>query len=132
MLLLFMNLKTIFKRFVILDLILLLLLIVSVFLESEEISYINQSFSQPTDMMLFLSVFVAVVWLVSLYYLYNFKKNGRELYFFAIVFSLFLSLLMGDIASSATSYVLDGLGWANSGAILTLLYFSPIKKEFGK
>jgi hypothetical protein len=29
-------------------------------------------------------------------------------------------------------YVIDGLGWANSGAILILLYFSPIKKEFEK
>ena len=132
MLLLFMNLKNIFKRFVILDLILLVLLIASMFLESEEINNINQSFSQPTDMMLILSLILTVVWLVSLYYLYNFKKNGRELYFFAIVFSLFLSLLLGDGASSALSYVLDGLGWANSGAILTLLYFSPIKKEFGK
>ena len=132
MLLLFMNLKTIFKRFVILDLILFVLLIASMFLESEEINNINQSFSQPTDMMLILSLILIVVWLVSLYYLYNFKKNGRELYFFVTVFTLFLSLLSGELASSATSYVFDGLGWAITGAILTLLYFSPIKKEFGK
>ena len=132
MLLLFMNLKNIFKRFVILDLILLVLLIASMFLESEEINNINQSFSQPTDMMLILSLILIVVWLVSLYYLYNFKKNGRELYFFVTVFTLFLSLLSGELASSATSYVFDGLGWAITGAILTLLYFSPIKKEFGK
>ena len=29
-------------------------------------------------------------------------------------------------------YLLDGLGWANSGAILVFLYFTPIKKEFEK
>jgi hypothetical protein len=37
---------------------------------------------------------------------------------------------MGDSAQGPISYVVDGLGWANAGAILTLLYFSPIKKEF--
>ena len=39
---------------------------------------------------------------------------------------------MGASAQSSISYIIDGLGWANSGAILALLYFSPIKKEFDK
>ena len=39
---------------------------------------------------------------------------------------------MGASAQSSISYIIDGLGWANSGAILSLLYFSPIKKEFDK
>ena len=48
------------------------------------------------------------------------------------IFGVILSLLMGASAQSSISYIIDGLGWANSGAILTLLYFSPIKKEFDK
>ena len=48
------------------------------------------------------------------------------------IFGIILSLLMGASAQSSISYVVDGLSWANSGAILALLYFSPIKKEFDK
>ena len=39
---------------------------------------------------------------------------------------------MGASAQGPITYVLDGLSWATSGAILVLLYFSPIKKEFDK
>ena len=83
-------------------------------------------------MFAFVSLVYIVVWLVSLYLLYKFKKNGKQLYFFTFIFGIILSLLMGASAQSAISYVIDGLGWANSGAILALLYFSPIKKEFNK
>jgi len=45
---------------------------------------------------------------------------------------LVLSLLSPPNAMDSWLYVLDGLGMANSGAILVLLYFTPIKKEFEK
>ena len=72
----------------------------------------------------------SVHFLFCLFCLYKFKKVGKQLYAFLFALGVILSLLMGDSAQGPISYVIDGLGWANTGAILTLLYFSPIKKEF--
>ena len=127
-----MNLKNIFKKLVLLDLLLIILLISTLFFENETIASFNEHVDQTTDMFGLVALIWLVIWLVSLYFLYKFKKNGKQLYFFTFVFAIILSLLMGASAQSSISYVLDGLGWANSGAILALLYFSPIKKEFDR
>tara|TARA_B100001063_G_C16684438_1_gene513586 strand:- start:96 stop:479 length:384 start_codon:yes stop_codon:yes gene_type:complete len=127
-----MELKNIFKKFVLLDLLLFILVIITLFFEDETISSFNEYANQTTDMFAFVSLVYLAVWLVSLYFLYKFKKNGKQLYFFTFIFGIILSLLMGASAQSAISYIIDGLSWANSGAILALLYFSPIKKEFNK
>ena len=127
-----MNLKDVFKRFVIIDLGLVVLGILTIFFENETISSFNEYSNQTTAMMGFITLIYLIVWLVSLYLLYKFKKNGKQLYLFIFIFGIILSLLMGDYAQSSISYVVDGLSWANSGAILVLLYFSPIKKEFDK
>ena len=128
-----MNLKNIFKKLVLLDLLLIILVVIStVFFENETIASFNEHVDQTTDMLLLVTFIYLVIWLVSLYFLYKFKKNGKQLYFFTFIFGIILSLLMGAYAQSSISYVVDGLSWANSGAILALLYFSPIKKEFDK
>ena len=127
-----MNLKNIFKKLVLLDLLLIILLISTLFFENETIASFNEHVDQTTDMFGLVALIWLVIWLVSLYFLYKFKKNGKQLYFFTFVLGIILSLLMGASAQSSISYVLDALSWANSGAILTLLYFSPIKKEFDK
>ena len=127
-----MNLKNIFKKFVLLDLLLIILVISTVFFENETIASFNEHVNQTTDMFALVGLIYLVIWLVSLYFLYKFKKNGKQLYFFTFIFGAILSLLMGASAQSSISYVVDGLSWANSGAILALLYFSPIKKEFEK
>jgi len=127
-----MNLKNIFKKFVLLDLLLLILVISTIFFENETITSFNEHVNQTTDMLIFVSLIYLIIWLVSLYFLYKFKKNGKQLYFFTFIFGIILSLLMGASAQSSISYIVDGLGWANSGVILALLYFSPIKKEFDK
>ena len=127
-----MNLKNIFKKFVLLDLLLIILVILTIFFENEMITSFNEHVNQTIDMFGFVALIYFVVWLVSLYFLYKFKKNGKQLYLFTFIFGVILSLLMGASAQSSISYIIDGLGWANSGAILSLLYFSPIKKEFDK
>tara|TARA_Y100000591_G_scaffold182599_1_gene157714 strand:+ start:366 stop:749 length:384 start_codon:yes stop_codon:yes gene_type:complete len=127
-----MDLKNIFKRLVLLDFILIIPLILTIFFEDEIISSFNEYADQTTDMFGYVTLIYLVIWLVSLYLLYKFKKNGKQLYLFIFIFGIILSLLTGASAQSAISYVVDGLSWANSGAILALLYFSPIKKEFSK
>jgi len=125
-----MNLKDIFKRFILLDFLLLLLSISSLFFENETIISFNESVSPMSDMFGLIVLIYLFTLLICLFFLYKFKKIGKQLYLFLFILGVILSLLMGDSAQGPISYVVDGLSWTNSGVILTLLYFSPIKKEF--
>ena len=125
-----MNLKNTFKKFVLFDLLLLILGISSLFFENDTIISFNESVNPMSDMYGLVVLLYLVAFLVCLFFLYKFKKVGKQLYLFLFIFGVLLSLLMGDSAQGSISYVIDGLAWANAGIILSLLYFSPIKKEF--
>jgi hypothetical protein len=125
-----MNLKNTFKKFVLFDLLLLILGVSSLFFENDTIISFNESVNPMSDMYGLVVLLYLVAFLVCLFFLYKFKKVGKQLYLFLFIFSVLLSLLMGDSAQGPISYVIDGLSWANAGVILSLLYFSPIKKEF--
>jgi hypothetical protein len=127
-----MNLKNIFKKFVLLDLLLIVLGVSTLFFENETILSFNENVNPTSDMLGLITLIYLVAWLICLYFLYKFKQIGKQFYFFIFIFGIILSLLMGASAQGPITYVLDGLSWANSGAILVLLYFSPIKKEFDK
>ena len=127
-----MNLKNIFKKFVLLDLLLIVLGVSTLFFENETILSFNENVDPMSDMLGLITLIYLVAWLICLYFLYKFKQIGKQFYFFIFIFGIILSLLMGATAQGPITYVLDGLSWANSGAILVLLYFSPIKKEFDK
>ena len=128
-----MNLKTIFKRLILLDLLLIILIIVSVFFESEEVADFNKYFeSEFSNSLLIIFGILMLVYLINLFLLYKFKSIGKQMYLILFVLLIVLTLLSPQSAMDPWLYVIDGLGWANSGAILILLYFSPIKKEFEK
>ena len=125
-----MDLKSTFKKFVLLDLLLLILGVLSLFYENESIISFNESVDPMSEMYGLVVLIYLVAYLICLFFLYKFKKIGKQMYLFLFILGVLLSLLMGDSAQSSIAYVVDGLGWANAGAILALLYFSPIKKEF--
>ena len=130
-----MNLKTIFKRLILLDLSILILLFISFFYESEIVVAFNESVNpsnDTTDTLGVIAIIFLLFYLVNLYLLYKFKNIGKQMYLFLFILGLVLVLLMGINASDPIFYLLDGLGWACSGAILVFLYFTPIKKEFEK
>ena len=130
-----MNLKIIFKRLILLDLLLFILMIVAVFYESEVVVAFNESVNPSSDisnMLDWIALIILVLFLVNLYLLYKFKSIGKQMYLFLFIISSILSLLMGINAADPIIYLLDGFGWACSGAILVFLYFTPIKKEFEK
>ena len=130
-----MNLKTIFKRLILLDLSIFILAIIAIFYESEIVVGFNESVNPPNDMDAILGVialFCLLLYLVNLYLLYKFKSIGKQMYLFLFIFMSVFSLLMGINAYDPIFYLIDGLGWAMSGAILVFLYFTPIKKEFDK
>ncbi len=130
-----MNLKIIFKRLILLDLSLLILMIIAVFYESEVVVAFNESVNPSSDisnMLDWIALIILVLFLVNLYLLYKFKSIGKQMYLFLFIIGSILSLLMGINAAGPIFYLLDGFGWACSGAILVFLYFTPIKKEFEK
>ena len=130
-----MNLKIIFKRLILLDLSLLILMIIAVFYESEVVVAFNESVNPSSDisnMLDWIALIILVLFLVNLYLLYKFKSIGKQMYLFLFIIGSILSLLMGINAADPIFYLLDGFGWTCSGAILVFLYFTPIKKEFEK
>ena len=128
-----MNLKTIFKRLILLDLSLIILTIVAVFFESKEVADFNMYFENDYSNALLIIVGIGLlIYLINLFLLYKFKSIGKQIYLILFIVFMVLILLSPPSAMDPLLYTLDGLGMANSGAILVFLYFTPIKKEFDK
>ena len=126
-----MNLKTIFKRLILLDLLLFILISVAVFYPSAEVEDFNKYFeSEFSNSFLIIIGVLQLIYLINLFLLYKFKSIGKQMYLILTILLIVLTLLSPQSAMDPWLYVIDGLGWATSGAILVLLYFSPIKKEF--
>lgn len=128
-----MKLTLIFKRLVLSNLFVSLILLAITLLETESSQVIdfNNSVAVNDSLML-----LALVWIfaffVSLYFIYKFKKVGRQLFFYVFVIGIIMIVFGGPIAFDAASYALDSLATAISGAIIVLSYFSPLNKEFKK
>ena len=128
-----MKLTLIFKRLVLSNLFVFLILLAITLLETESSQVIdfNNSVAVNDSLML-----LALVWIfaffVSLYFIYKFKKIGRQLFFYVFVIGIIMIVFGGPIAFDAASYALDSLATAISGAIIVLSYLSPLNKEFKK
>jgi len=70
-----MNLKNTFKKFVLLDLFLLILGISSIFFENETIISFNESVNPMSDMFGLIILFYFIAFLFCLFCLYKFKKS---------------------------------------------------------
>ena len=127
-----MNLKTIFKRLILLNLLLIILVIVSLFFESEEVARFNENLDQISYMMFIIVVIWMLVSLINLFLLYKFKSIAKPTYLFLYIIGAILTLLTGPGATDAWTDVIGGIEMSVAGAILVFLYFTPIKKEFDK
>ena len=126
-----MNLKIIFKRLVLLNLLITLFFVVSIFLipESSMVESFNQSV-EAHDIYYFLAIIWILAFFFNTYLLYNFKKFGKQMYLYIFLASLVLALIGGPLALDPLFYVLDGLAMSISGALLAMLYLTPISKNF--
>lgn len=126
-----MKLTIIFKRLVLASLLIYLFFVLSPFIISEslKVSYFNNSVN-PGDTFFLLVIIWILASFVSLYLLYNFKKPGKQMFLYVFIASIFLSLFGGPVASDPIFYIIDGLGMAVSGALLVILYYTPISKKF--
>ena len=128
-----MDLKTIFKRVILLDLLIIVLSIASFFIESAEVADFNRYFENDYSSALLIIYGIGIlIYLINLFLLYKFKSIGKQIYLILFIVFMILILLSPPSAMDPLLYVLDGLGMANSGAILVFLYFTPVKKAFDK
>ena len=130
-----MDIEKVFKNIVLLDLAAIVLLMGSMIMEPEEITNISEGlgtgiWDENTITLIFM-VFL-VVYLINLILLYKFVSFGKVLYLILSILGIVLPLTTGPIISSSLTYTLEWIGGATSGAILVLLYFSPIKDKFIK
>ena len=126
-----MNLKIIFKRLVLLNLLITIFFVVSIFFipESGMVESFNQSV-EAHDVYFFLAIIWILAFFFNTYLLYNFKKFGKQMYLYIFLASLVLVLIGGPVALDPLFYLLDGLAMSISGALLAMLYLTPISKNF--
>ena len=126
-----MNLIKVFKRLILANLFIILFFIVSPFIISEslKVSYFNNSIELGDSYLLFVTLWL-IASIINMYLLYTFKKPGKQMYLYIFIASIILALFGGPIASDPIFYIIDGLGMAVNGALLVVLYYTPISKKF--
>ncbi|MDC0578864.1 hypothetical protein OAO38_04300 [Candidatus Pelagibacter ubique] len=129
-----MNLDLIFKRLILIDVAIISFFIaLAVFIpESDVVSDFNLNIPEQHNFYYILIFVWLIIFYISIYLLYNFKPLGKQLYLANFIFVILLDLFGGPVALDEWVYVIDSLTSALSGAILVLLYFSPLKKKFSK
>ena len=129
-------LEKIFKNLLIVQLLLLILIGVKVMFEftllNEELYLINYNLPLPISDIYVGALFVIILiaFFAALYLLFNFKKIGRNIFLFLIIFGALVNLFMGPSIADPIDYLLEYLLAVNDGAILVFIYFSPLKDKF--
>jgi|TARA_B100001971_G_scaffold42998_1_gene37960 hypothetical protein len=131
------NLEKIFKNLVLLDFFVFVIMLVSIFFEPDDIAAISDQLSfgffeaegrEALAIIATLTLFIS--YFISLLFLYLFINVGKYLYSFYFVFNLLFILISGPVILTSYDSALDSLNLATEGAILILLYCSPIKDKF--
>ena len=127
--------KKIFKKFILIDLALYALCFIAIFIESEEVAYMNEQLGlgfSDTYMIVagIIAVIILLAHLVNLFLLYKFKNIGKAMYLVLFVITSLTYIAQGSFVYGPYDSLFGSLSWAVSGAILVFLYFTPIKYEF--
>ena len=129
-------LENIFKNLLIAQFLLLILIGVKVVfgfsLLSEELYLISYNLPSPIPDIYAgaLFIIILIVYFASLYLLFNFKKIGRNIFLFLIIFGTLAGLFMGATIADPIDYILEYLLAVADGAILVFIFFSPLKDKF--
>ncbi len=124
-----------FKNLILADFIVIILMVIASMYQPEEISNIYKNLndgllSNFENFSRIVSISLFFLYLFTLNLLYRFISYGKNLYLFLVLAGLMLNYFSGSVVYSAFSGILDQIGGLISGAILILLFFSPIKNNF--
>tara|TARA_B100001057_G_scaffold213003_1_gene213348 strand:+ start:729 stop:1112 length:384 start_codon:yes stop_codon:yes gene_type:complete len=120
-----------FKKIIILDLILTIVMIITGFFSPEE--YTNFMLDTLVIInettMLLIAAILTFLYFISLYLCYKFNSLGKNIYILTFVSTLFFVLFM-DYASTGLEISLTSLGGAVSGVIIYMMIYTEIKDKF--
>ncbi len=130
-----MEIQKIFKNLILIDFAILILIVITSMYQVNETSQINQYLkkgilSNFEGFSRILSLILFFLYLLTLNLLYRFISYAKTLYLFLIVSGLILNFLNGSVVYTSFGSTLDQIGGIVSGAILILLYYSPIRDNF--
>ena len=130
-----MEIEKIYKNLILADFIVIILMVIASMYQPDEISNIYKNLndgllSNFENFSRIVSISLFFLYLFTLNLLYRFISYGKNLYLFLVVAGLMLNYFSGSVVYSAFSGILDQIGGLISGAILILLFFSPIKNNF--
>ena len=130
-----MEIEKIFKNLILVDFALLILIVISSMYQSTDINEVNQNlenglFSEYEYFIRIISLILFFLYLLTLNLLYRFISYGKKLYLFLVIAGLILNFMNGSVVYSSFGSVLDQVGGIVTGAILILLFYSPIKNNF--
>ena len=130
-----MEIEKVFKNLILADFVVIILMVISSMYQPSEISNISENLNDGLlqnfeNFSRILSISLFFLYLLTLNLLYRFISYGKSLYLFLVVAGLVLNYFSGTVIYTAFGGLLDQVGGLISGAILILLYFSPIKNNF--
>ena len=134
-----MNIENTFKNLILANFLSVLLIGVSVFFESEEISKISNNLgfgvlgSIGSDWIIAtILIGLSLIYLTNLILLYRFVYFAKTLFLILFILGILVVLTTGPVVLEPLMGTLDTLNTAIEGAILVFLYFTPIKDKFVK
>ena len=77
-----------------------------------------------------LSVPLLIIYIVACFMLLKFSPTGRSMYLWITIISFALTLFMGPTIGDPLSNLIIGLSGMASGAILVLMYATPVSEKF--
>ena len=130
-----MEIEKIFKNLILIDFGVLILIVISSMYQPEEITNIYDALndgllSNFENISRIVSLVLFFLYLITLNLLYRFISYGKQLYLFLIIAGLLFNYLNGSVIYTSFGGLLDQIGGIITGAILILLYYSPIKNNF--
>ena len=130
-----MDLEKIFKNLIIADAIVIFIYLISSFNIPKDLmemaEYVPAGIYE-TEFGLIATIILTIAYIVSLVLLYRFVSFGKNAYVIVIVVGIILDLAGGAYIMPSFTYILGTIVNIITGAILTLLFFSPIKDKFIK
>jgi len=130
-----MEIEKIFKNLILIDFGVLILIVISSLYQPQAITDMSDVLNDGLlanfeNISRIVSLVLFFLYLISLNLLYRFISYGKPLYLFLIISGLLFNYLSGSVIYSSFGGLLDQVGGIISGAILILLYYSPIKNNF--
>ena len=130
-----MEIEKIFKNLIIIDFGVLILIVISSMNQPQEITNMYDSLnngimSNFENISRIIAIGLFFLYLITLNLLYRFISYGKHLYLILIITGILFNYLNGSVIYTSFGGLLDQIGGIISGAILILLYYSPIKNNF--